>query len=147
MSRPQSIYMHVTPPGLTYEMNETFNPRAAFTGCCICGVVFQSPLDRKVYHGYASPQEQVQATVARRNWSQQHASKMHTQKEHDDLAASGRFCTPEAAHKLAPYGVVTLSDSFHEENRAAQEEAPRLPEKEPEYPLPRGVSLHKRKGQ
>jgi hypothetical protein len=132
--------MHVTPPGLQQEMNETFNPRAAFTGCCICGQTFQSPLDRKVYHGYASPAEEVQATVQRRNWSQHHASKMHTQKEHDMLAASGRFCTPEAAHKLAPLGVVTLTDSFHEENRAAQEEAPRLPVEEPEHPTP--VSLH-----
>lgn len=115
-------------------MDGIFNPKAAFSGCCICGAVFQSPTDRKVYAGYASPQEQVQATVARRNWSNYHATKMHTQKEHDQLAASGRFCTPEAAHKLAPYGIITLTDSFHEENRKAQEEAPRLPEREPESP-------------
>jgi len=135
-----SIYLHVTPPGLSHEMRDVFNPRAAFTGCCICGTVFQSELDRKVFHGYASPQEQVQATVARRNWSQHHATHSHTQHEHELLAASGRFCTPEAAHKLAPLGVVTLTDSFHEENRAAQEEAPRLPSSSPEHPTP--ISLH-----
>jgi hypothetical protein len=121
-------------------MRDVFHPKAAFSGCCICGSVFQSPLDRKVYAGYATPQEQVQATVARRNWSQHHARTQHTQKEHDDLAASGRFCTPEAAYKLAPYGIVTLSDSFHEENRVAQEEAKRLPSQAPEHPVP--VSLH-----
>lgn len=130
---PLSIYMHVAPPLLEQEMEGVFNPKAAFSGCCICGAVFQSPIDRKVYAGYASPAEQVSATVARRNWSNYHASKMHTQKEHDQLAASGRFCTPEAAHKLAPYGIVTLTDSFHEENRKAQEEAPRLPSVEPEH--------------
>jgi hypothetical protein len=124
--------MHVTPPLLEQEMRDVFHPKAAFSGCCICGAVFQSELDRKVFHGYATPAEQVQATVARRNWSNQHASKMHTQKEHDQLAASGRFCTPEAAHKLAPYGIITLTDSFHEENRQAQEAAPRLPTVEPE---------------
>lgn len=126
--------MHVSPPLLENAMRDSFHPKAAFSGCCICGAVFQSELDRKVFAGWATPAEQVQATVARRNWSQEHARKMHTQKEHDALAASGRFCTPEAAYKLAPYGVVTLTDSFHEENRSAQEEAPRIPENEPETP-------------
>lgn len=134
--------MHVTPPLLDHEMRDYFNPRAAFTGCCICGVTFQSELDRKVFAGYATPAEQVQATVQRRNWSQHHASHAHTQKEHDELAASGRFCTPEAAYKLAPYGVVTLSDSYYEDSRQAQEEAPRLPTSEPEAPLKPSISLH-----
>lgn len=134
--------MHVAPTLLQAAMNDTFNPNAAFTGCCICGTVFQSDLDRKVFAGYASAQEHVQATVARRNWSQQHATRSHTQKEHDDLAASGRFCTPEAAFRLAPYGIVTLTDSFHEENRKAQEEAPKLPTQEPETPLKPSISLH-----
>ena len=136
----QSIYLHVVPPGLNEAIGEYFNPRAAFSGCCICGAVFQSELDRKVFYGYATPGEQVSATVQRRNWSNHHANKQHTQKEHDDLAASGRFCTPEAAHKLAPYGIVTLSDSFNEENRLAQEEAKRLPDTEPEQPTP--TSIH-----
>lgn len=132
--------MHVAPPALDHEMGDIFNPKAAFSGCCICGAVFQSPLDRKVFQGWATPTEQVTATVQRRNWSQYHARTMHTQKEHDDLAASGRFCTPEAAFRLAPYGIVTLTDSFHEENRKAQEEAPRTPTDEPEHPT--NVSLH-----
>lgn len=121
--------MHVTPLGLD---TETFNPHASFTGCQICGEVFQSELDRKTYLGYASPAEQIQATVQRRNWSQWHASHSHTQKEHDMLAASGRFCTPEAAMKLAPLGIVTMSDNvFSVEHEQAQAEAPRTPVDEP----------------
>lgn len=121
---PRSVYMHVNPIGLPDSV--TFDGRADFTGCKLCGQVFQSELDRKVLAGIATPQEQVQAVLARKNWSNAHADT-HPGREHAALAASGRFCTPEAAYKLAAFGIVSVSDNiFSEEHESAQKEAPRL---------------------
>lgn len=49
------------------------------------------------------------ATASRRLWCSEHY-KTHSEKEHQDLADSGRWCTPEAAVKLAAFGFVHLGD-------------------------------------
>jgi hypothetical protein len=120
--------MYVSPIFLPEEVG--FNVHADFSGCKICGEVYQSDLDRKVERGTATPKERVQATIQRKNWTNHHA-KQHTSTEHRQLALSGRFCTPEAAHKLAAFGIVTLSDNvFSDEHEHAQMTADRLPTNE-----------------
>lgn len=90
-----------------------FLPDKPFQGCRICGAVFQSALDRD--HPYRGLPEHMQlareysAIQRRKQWSLAHA-KTHTEKEHLDLAMSGAWCTPEAAQKLAAYGVIAVSD-------------------------------------
>ena len=118
-------YLYVTPINLPED--HPFDPHKNFSGCKLCGAVYQSDLDRK--HA-PTAKEQIQATVQRKNWSHHHA-KQHSDKEHNALAVSGRFCTPEAAYKLASFGVIGIPVESDTEMHAALAEAPRVPD-EPE---------------
>lgn len=118
-----------TLPGLT------FNIEASYTGCLICGAVYQSKIDRKVwqitqdeYHPFSHllAAYSVTADRLRKTWSQNH-SKLHPQWQHEQLKRSGQFCTPEAALKLTPLGVFAL-DATDDELPAAMLEAPRAPQ-------------------
>jgi hypothetical protein len=90
-----------------------FLPHKPFTGCRICGKVFQSALDRD--HPFDGLPEHMQlsrgweALRRRKAWSIRHA-KTHTSTQHRDLQMSGAWCTPEAAQILASYGVISLTD-------------------------------------
>lgn len=93
-----------------------FDPHEPYTACLICGTVFQQDIDRNPHH-YVVPafQNNIElvreyATSIRKEWSHHHA-KEHKEREHDDLKNSGRFCTPEAAIKLAAYGIINLVDA------------------------------------
>jgi len=69
--------------------------------------------------------EEFQLLEALQHWAIRH-SKTHPEKEHLLLRASGRTCTPEAAQKLANYGIVPLSDAaLDQEVSIALLEAPR----------------------
>jgi len=119
-------YLHVSPVGLPEEVG--FNPHAPFAGCKICGEVYQSDLDRKIDQ---TPHENIQALVQRRNWTFAHA-RTHADHEHRSLELSGRFCTPEAAYKLATFGVVSLPTLDDDETPHAQRLAPKLPTDSPQ---------------
>jgi hypothetical protein len=87
--------------GIAFKLAELlFDPNAPYTCCRICGSVFQSTLDR---HGSAP----VEALLKRRAWSFYHAST-HSEHEHRMLKLSGNWCTPEAAKKLTPFGIIDL---------------------------------------
>src|SRR5207237_149389 len=133
MLMPSSPYQYISPIGLPEEAN--FNPHADFTGCKICGDIYQSELDRKVQLRLATPRETIQATVQRKNWSKHHA-KQHTDRQHKSLALSGRFCTPEAAQRLAAWGVIgiplAIDAPVDGELRHALATAPRMPDNTPE---------------
>jgi hypothetical protein len=61
------------------------------------------------------------------DWRSRHNRK-HTDKERNSLVASGLSFTPEAAIKLAPFGLAPVTDSvFNEETHIAMMEAPRAP--------------------
>lgn len=77
----------------------------SYSGCRLCGAVFQSKLDRE----FNTMIEYVDAMLMRKNWSHKHASS-HSDKEHLNLAHSGAWCTPEAAQVFAGYGIIALSD-------------------------------------
>lgn len=116
-----------TLPGLVFDID------ACYTGCLICGEVYQSRLDRKVrrikdgempnllnkYESYV-----YLAKELRQRWTVEHA-KTHTDQEHAQLKASGAFCTPEAALKLTPLGIFPLDDAS--DATIAMLEAPRAP--------------------
>jgi hypothetical protein len=82
-----------------------FDCNCPYTGCRVCGVVFQSEFDRAV----GDLAHNLTAISLRKAWSINHA-KEHTNKEHLDLARSGCWATPIAAARLASYGIVALSD-------------------------------------
>jgi hypothetical protein len=83
-----------------------FDIRYPYSFCRICGIVFQSSRER-------SSDNRLHVlganTELRRQWSVRHA-RTHTDTEHRQLAASGRFVTPEAAERLVTYGIAPVSD-------------------------------------
>lgn len=96
-----------------HTLDLEFLPYKPYTGCRICGRVYQSSLDRA--HPWNDLPEQTALTQAfmakqrRRAWAEKH-SKTHTSTQHRQLAESGAWCTPEAAHILAAYGVIPVTD-------------------------------------
>lgn len=114
-----------------------------FAACRLCGAVFQSWLNTnqvsdEEYH--ADPLIMVAAGIETDQWRDQH-NKKHPKREHIALRASGRTFTPEAAIKLAPYGLVTLDQD--DETTAALLEAPRLPNDDVESTLTHGILVPK----
>lgn len=90
-----------------------FDPTVPHTCCRLCGGVFQSKLAG------------LEATLERRAWSFKHA-RTHTPLEHRRLALSGNWCTPEAAQKLAAFGIIDLVGLvMDDEIEQAYKEAPR----------------------
>jgi hypothetical protein len=65
-------------------------PTQPFTGCRICGDIYENP-----------------DIESRKEWSRKHALE-HSPLQHRMLMVSGQWCTPEAAIKLAAFGVVDL---------------------------------------
>lgn len=101
-----------------------FDPSKPHCGCGICGEVYQSDLDRledpTLY-------ERDLAFDKRQQWRMQH-SRSHTSTQHRQLRESGLFALPEAAGKLASFGIIPLTDTVrHVEINDALFEAPRAP--------------------
>ena len=102
--------------GLSTLTNFLFDPSAPHTCCALCGAVFQQDIDRYP-QGYATDAfdnnihlVRSYAESLRKNWSHQHA-KQHPIHEHEALKKSGRKLTPEAAIKLAAFGVISVIDA------------------------------------
>jgi hypothetical protein len=117
---------HLIGTGFTQRIEGmVFDPSRDYRACLICGDVFQSSLDRAPY-----PTDRIRNTAKklRDNWAKKHA-RSHTQKEHAMLKASGMTMTPEAAHKLAAYGLIPVSDmaKFDSEITAALAESHPVP--------------------
>lgn len=105
--------------GLKFDLDKPY------TGCRICGTVYQSDTDRALDSN--DPIGHLVATERRRLWSVAHAST-HSTGEHVELAMSGRWCTPAAAYKMACLGIVPLSDMVLDEAVAdALRKAPAVP--------------------
>lgn len=101
----------------------TFTASAPHTYCRICGAVYQTQQDRDSVLNY---QLRVPATLRRKRWSFEHAAT-HSIRLHQAFAASGRYMTAEAAHKLVPLGIIPLSDmALDPATEQAANEAPRL---------------------
>lgn len=103
-----------------------FIPTRDYTYCRICGEIYQPQLNRVSEEEYTS-EVILAANILRREWSQRHA-RTHTSYEHRMLALSGRHCTPEALHRLVPFGIIPVSDiAFDPESEQSGLEAPRAP--------------------
>jgi len=111
-----------------------FLPHRPFCGCKICGAVFQSEADRFPADVFeANPREfdfkptnvDLYALGMRKEWSHKHA-KTHSEAEHQALALSGNWATPEAAQRLVAFGVIDMSDgaTSQEHSDALYESSP-----------------------
>jgi len=111
--------------GFQYHLRgQEFDPSYPFTYCRLCGDVYQTAQSRNY-----DPNDIVESALDRRAWSYKHISTKHTQRELDALENSGLYMTPEAQYKLAPLGVVSLSDfKISEEHHQAGKDAPRYRE-------------------
>jgi hypothetical protein len=104
MQHPMENRPHLIATGFTFNNPDLlFNPNCDHTLCKICGAVYQSLLDRDPFA------DRQHAKVKRMAWSHIHA-KTHSESEHRALFISGRWCTPEAAQKLAAFGIVPIID-------------------------------------
>jgi hypothetical protein len=98
-----------------------------FAACRICGAVFQSLLNTNAVSDeeYRSdPLITIAAGIETDEWRDNH-NKKHPRREHIALAKSGRTFMPEAAQRLAPYGLVSLDQD--DETVHANLTAPRAP--------------------
>lgn len=89
-----------------------FNPDKDYRACLICGAVYQSWLDRNYQHLPVGPYKKRLAASAKQrrdNWADKHA-RTHSYYEHVLLKMSGLSMTPEAAKKLAAFGLLPISD-------------------------------------
>src|SRR5574339_1066318 len=79
-----------------------FNPTFFYSGCLICGEVYQTEEDRNLPEVGSVEYPPYLFEQKRRHLAWRDAeNKRHTQREHRQLLMSGAFCTPEAAQKLA----------------------------------------------
>lgn len=116
--------LHFHGPIIGLHRDMEFRHDRPWTACRICGLVFQSKLDRT---NNFNEEAQLRALLLRREWSIRHA-KTHSATEHRELALSGRWLSPEAAQKLSSFGIIPLTDAVMDnEVEAALREAPRHP--------------------
>jgi hypothetical protein len=100
-----------------------------FAGCRICGAVFQSRMAIEVSDEEWEAERVIFETavaIETRQWRNKHSAK-HPMREHVALEKSGLTFTPEATIKLAPFGLVPVSDAEVTEIAQAMREAPRAP--------------------
>lgn len=109
-----------------------FDVLAPYSGCFLCGEVYQSPYDILYLEMSEDPftplhklhDVKAKADALRFAWRSAH-SNSHTTEDHERLAESKDLMTPEAAMALAPLGVIPLDGS--NEVMQALAEAPRVP--------------------
>lgn len=127
-----------------------FDSQSPFSCCRLCGALYQHPDDRrcksfldtgqliehKMLNGesyFTGSQLAVvildECTSRRQSWRLAHEAKYHTVAEIEAFAKTGYALTPEAAHKLAPYGITPLGN-MSEEIVDALYTAPRKPNEE-----------------
>lgn len=64
-------------------------------------------------------------------WRQEHARRNHTPAQHLALQRSSLLMTPEAAHKLAAFGIIPIEQMLsHKPTEDALLEAPSVPQQE-----------------
>lgn len=92
------------------EIGIEFEPDKPFVCCVICGAIRQTPHDR-------TNKNVLWGLRNRRAWAEKHR-KLHSEREHRQLRNSGLSMTPEAAKKLAAFGVIPVMDMVMNEETA-----------------------------
>jgi hypothetical protein len=95
-----------------------------FAACRICGAIFQPWLNTDTPDHEYNSEIRLAASIEVLEWRSKHNAQ-HPDKEHIRFNQSGRTMTPEAAIKLAPFGLVPLDGD--DEIAQALAEAPRVP--------------------
>lgn len=109
-----------------------FDPHSPYSGCRICGELFQADADRRPLGYILIWRLNLEGVLEknlenRKQWSLHHA-KQHPASAHRQLALSGRWCTPEAAHKFAAFGIISIIDlAVDQEVAAALKESSPIP--------------------
>lgn len=145
--KPAEAILLSTPIGLD-SLGAKFRIEAPFSVCRLCGAIYQSDADRlcrtflesgRIIEHYnhltkesyftGDPQALSLldlSTERRDRWRRLHERRYHTDAEIADFSKTGFALTPEAAHKLAPFGITPLG-GLHEEISDALFTAPRAP--------------------
>ena len=97
-----------------------------FAACRICGDIFQPWLNTDTPDHEYNSEIRLAASIEVLEWRSKHNSK-HSDAEHIRFNRSGRTLSPEAAIRLAPFGLVPIGDSDDAEIAQALAEAPRAP--------------------
>jgi len=97
-----------------------------YAACRICGDIFQPWLNQLSDEEYNVNLHGVAASIEILEWRSKHNSK-HSDRQHQLFRKSGRSLTPQAAIKLAPFGLVPVGDANDPEIVQALAEAPRAP--------------------
>jgi hypothetical protein len=142
-----------TPIGLK-SLGSDFDPNAPFTGCRLCGDLFQHEEDRICYNQlqlgiiverrllggtsiFIGPEYYVdmidRCTIRRKTWIETHNTEKHNELEIQRFAKqadkTGQAFTAEAANKLAPFGIAPLVSGAEQEDIVdALAKAPRAPQ-------------------
>lgn len=144
---PAELVLFSTPIGLN-SLGAVFSIDAPFAACRLCGAIYQSQFDRlcrsyleegrivEVYDPITRTSKFMgdfeymnvldKSTDRRRRWRLAHERRHHTDEEIEAFTKTGFAFTPEAAHKLAPFGVTPLG-GMHPEIDDALLSAPRAP--------------------
>lgn len=123
MASGKSHILMNTMVGARALTNFEFDQAFPYAGCRICGRVFQPAMCRKE----SVPIERRVSLV--KTWRVRHAHT-HSIDEHRLLALSGQWATPLAQTRLAPFGIVDMTDRgqiLNSESDQALIEAPRAP--------------------
>lgn len=145
--RPAENILLSDPIGLN-DLGAKFNVHAPFSVCRLCGAIYQTDADRLcrswlesgriVEHFNPLSRESYftgdahactvldESTDRRERWRRLHERRYHSQDEIEAFAKTGFALTPEAAHRLAPYGIAPLGN-LHAEIVDAMATAPRAP--------------------
>jgi len=97
-----------------------------FAACRICGDIFQPWLNTDTPDHEYNSEIRLAASIEVLEWRNKHNSR-HSDAEHIMFGKSGRTLSPEAAIKLAPFGLVPIGASDDAEVAQALAEAPRVP--------------------
>lgn len=151
--KPREPLLLSTPVGLN-SLGAEFDPHAPFSACRLCGALYQTDRDRQCknyvisgliydvdgrWFGPAYAIDILDKCTARRNrWRELHERRYHSLSEIEAFAKTGHALTPEAAHRLAPYGIAPLltdsqEDALSSEIEHAMHTAPRKPSDDAEY--------------
>lgn len=112
------------------DLGLLFDVNAPYAGCALCGALYQTNQDRQLTQTPRAPLWWLlkEAADSRRlRWRKLHTRRYHTTKEVETFEKwrleTGFAFTPEAANKLAAFGIVSnhVNDDLH---RALIESSP-----------------------
>lgn len=124
---PQAVILEHTLASQPFQLRKD----RQYAACRLCGSIFQSHL--AISRADELYTDEVVARVAfeTNEWRRSH-NRTHSDHEHEQFRKSGRTFTPEAAYRLAPYGIVPIGDAEDAEIAHALLTSARVPDNNPE---------------